>query len=56
MCQMYHYAYSSEVTARTFLTLLLHIKYAIPDKPNNIGLTFSPKNNFRKSDESGFLA
>ena len=55
MCQICHYAYSSEVTGRAFLTLLLQIKYAIPDKPNDIGLTFSPKNNFHKSDESEFL-
>ena len=38
-----HYAYSSEVTGRAFLTLLLQIKYPIPDNPNNIGLIFSPK-------------
>ena len=27
-----------------FLILFLQIKYATPDNPNNIGLTFSPKN------------
>ena len=26
------------------MTLLLQIKYTTPDNPNNIGLTFSPKN------------
>ena len=50
-----HYAYSSEAKGRVFLNLLLQIKYAIPDKPNNIGLTVSSKNDFSKSDESGFL-
>ena len=36
---------NSEVTVRAFLTLLLlQIKYVTPDNPNNIGLTFSPKN------------
>ena len=36
---------NSEVTVRAFLTLLLlQIKYATQDNPNNIGLTFSPKN------------
>ena len=38
-----HYAYRSGVTGRIFLKLLLQIKYATPDDPNNIGLTFSPK-------------
>ena len=41
-----HYACSSEVTGRVFLTLLLQIKYAIQDDPSNIGLTFSSKNRF----------
>ena len=40
----FHYAYSSEVMGRAFLSLLLQIKYPTPDKPNNITLTFSPKN------------
>ena len=45
-CAKFHcnYAYSLEVTGRAFLTLLLHIKYATPDKPNNTSLTLSPKN------------
>ena len=28
------------------MTLLLQTKYAIEDNPNNIGLTFNPKNRF----------
>ena len=38
-----HYAYTLEVTGRAFLTLVLQIKYAIPDNPNNVDLRFSPK-------------
>ena len=55
MCQVsLPLSYSSEVTGKAFLIPLLRIKYAIPDNPNNIGLTVSPKNNFRKSNKSGF--
>ena len=38
-----HYVYTLEVTGRVFLILLLQIKYAIPDNPNNVDLRFSPK-------------
>ena len=46
---------SSEVTNMVFMTLFFQIKYAIPQNPNNIGLTFSPENQFRKSGKSRFL-
>ena len=38
-----------------FLTLLLQIKYATPDNPNNVGLTLAQKIIFCKLDESGFF-
>ena len=44
----WHSANSSEVTGIAFLTLLLQTKYATLDNPNNIGLTFSPKNQLPK--------
>ena len=40
----WHSAYSSKVKGRTFLTFLPEIKYPTADNPNNIGLTFSQKN------------
>ena len=39
-----HSSYSSEITDRAFMTLLQQVKHTTTDNPNNIGLTFSPKN------------
>ena len=35
--------HNSETTGRAFFTLLIQIKYATPDNPNNLGLKFNPK-------------
>ena len=43
------------ITGWAFLTLQHQIKCTTPDNPNNMGLTFSQKISFHKSDESGFL-
>ena len=40
----YHYAHSSDVMGKSFLTLVLQIKFDIRDNPNKIALRFSPKN------------
>ena len=40
----WHSAYSLKVKSRAFLTFLPEIKYPTADNPNNIGLTFSQKN------------
>ena len=38
------------------MTLLLQIKYATPDNANNIGLTFSPKNQLPQIERKGILS